>query len=78
MHRLWKGLRAEKIDARSWAAGKPGISVRHLNLVGAAPIAALEGHWRRIQVRSFGKTLPRQKAIMRARAEACLAAPFLP
>ena len=52
------------------AAGKPGISDSHLNLVGGAPIAALEGHWRR-NSKFVRKTLAKTKGNHGSRQSLC-------
>jgi hypothetical protein len=69
------GLRAEELMPDLGPRASRGSAIGTLNLVGAAPIAALEGHWRRIQVRSEDACQDK-KANHGSRAEACLASPF--
>jgi hypothetical protein len=70
----YEGLRAEELMPDLGPRASRGSAIGTLNLVGAAPIAALEGHWRRISS-SFGRRCQDKRQSWEP-AELCLTSPF--
>jgi hypothetical protein len=70
----YEGLRAEELMPDLGPRASRGSTIGTLNLVGGAPIAALEGHWRRIHVHS--EDAAKTKGNHGSRQSLCLALPF--